>query len=86
MDDSSSSRVISRSVCTFACLLLLFEVDEQETGALRTEGQQDALQHSRGHSEGQQQGPQFVRAQQSLQTKDLNTRNHNSRLIYNNTH
>lgn len=47
------------SVHTFACLLLLFQVDEQEARALGAEGQQDALQHSRGHSEGQQQGPQL---------------------------
>ena len=47
----------SLSVCTFACLLLLFKVDQQEAGALGTERQQDALQHSRDHSEGQQQGP-----------------------------
>ncbi len=63
---------------TFACLLLLFQVDEQEARALRTEGQQDALQHSGGHREGQQQGPQLVRAQQSLQTKDLKKTRHNS--------
>lgn len=30
-------------LCTIACLLLLFEVDEQEAGALGTERQQDAL-------------------------------------------
>lgn len=45
--------------CTFACLLLLFQVDEKEAGALRGEGQQDTLQHSGDHSEGQQQGPQL---------------------------
>lgn len=57
--------------CTFARLLLLFEVDQQEARAFRTEGQKDALQHSRSHGEGQQQGPQFIWAQQSFQTEDL---------------
>lgn len=48
------------SVHTFTCLLLLFKVDEQEARALRTEGQQDALKHSRDDSEGQEQGPQLL--------------------------
>lgn len=47
------------SVPTFACLLLLFKVNKKEARALRTEGQQDALQDGRGHGEGQQQGPQL---------------------------
>lgn len=47
-------------LCTVACLLFLFEVDEQEAGALGTERQQDALQDSGGHSQGQQQRPQVV--------------------------
>lgn len=71
MSTSGSSVV---SVCTFASLLLLFEVDEQEPRALGAEGQQDALQHSGGHSEGQQQGPQLLGAQENLQAEDLNTK------------
>lgn len=46
-------------VPTFACLLLLFKVNKKEARALRTEGQQDALQDGGGHGEGQQQGPQL---------------------------
>ena len=64
------------SVPTFACLLLLFKVNKKEARALRTEGQQDALQDGGGHGEGQQQGPQLFRAQQTLQTEDLNTKDH----------
>lgn len=61
------------SVHTFACLLLLLEVDEQEARTLGAEGQQDALEHRWDDGEGQEQRPQLVRAQQSLQAKDLQT-------------
>lgn len=67
---------------TFACLFLLLKVDQKEAGTLRTKGQQDALQHSRGHSEGQQQGPQLVRTQQNLQTKDLKGKDTPAELIW----
>lgn len=51
--------------------VLLVAVDEQEAGALRTEGQQDALQQSRDENDAQQQGPQLLVAHEGVQAKDL---------------
>lgn len=50
---------LKRSSPTLPGLLLLLQVDEQETGTLGAEGQQDTLHHGRGHSKSQQQGPQL---------------------------
>lgn len=77
-----SSKSSNLLASTFVCLFLLLKVDQKEAGTLRTEGQQDALQHSRGHGEGQQQGPQLVRTQQNLQTKDLKGKDTPAELIW----
>lgn len=50
---------LKRSSPTLPGLLLLLQVDEQESGTLGAEGQQDTLHHGRGHSKSQQQGPQL---------------------------
>lgn len=51
--------------------VLLVAVDEQEAGALRAEGQQDALQHGRDEDDAQQQGPQLLVAHERVQAKHL---------------
>lgn len=59
-------------VClTAAGFALLVAVDEEVTGALGAERQQDALQHCRQHSETQQEGPQGGIPHDGLNPKDL---------------
>ena len=56
---------------TLACILLLAFLDEQEAGTLRAEGHHHQTQH-RWHSiEGEQQGPQVIRACQQVKQIDL---------------
>lgn len=51
--------------------VLLVAVDEQEAGALRAEGQQDALYQGRDEDDAQQQGPQLLVAHEGVQAKYL---------------
>jgi len=51
--------------------VLLIAVNEQEAGALRAEGQQDALQQGRDEDDAQQQGPQVPVAHDGVQAEHL---------------
>lgn len=52
-------------------LVLFVLVDEQETGALGAEGQQDALQNGRDEGEAQEEWPQVIVAHDGLHSKHL---------------
>lgn len=56
---------------TAASFALLVAVDEEVAGALRAEGQQDALQHRWQQSETQQEGPKGGIPHDGLYSKDL---------------
>lgn len=56
---------------TAACFAFLVAVDEEVSGALRTHGQQAALQRCWEHSETQQEGPQGRTPHDRLNPKDL---------------
>lgn len=67
-------------VClTAAGFALFLAVDEEVTGALWAEGQQDTLQQGGEHREGQQEGPQSSVPHQQIHPKDLHNK-HNTRL------
>lgn len=59
---------------TFDGLLFLRLVDEQETGALRTEGEGQDLQEGWDDGEAQQDWPESFRPQDDVQAKDLRAR------------
>lgn len=54
--------------------VFLVAVDEQEPGALRSKGQDDALQQGRNEDEAQQQRPERVISHDQVQTKHLRRR------------
>lgn len=54
--------------------VFLIAVDEQEPGALRGKGQDDALQQGRNEDEAQQQWPERVISHDQVQTKHLRRR------------
>lgn len=54
--------------------VLLIAVDEQEPGALRGKGQDNALQQGRNEDEAQQQWPERVVSHDQVQTKHLRKR------------
>lgn len=60
-----------KSVLTGFGLVLFILVDEQESGTLWAEREQDALDHSRDEEETQEERPQFSVAQDRLQSKYL---------------
>lgn len=59
---------------------LLIAVDEEVSGALRTEGQQDTLQHCWQQNKTQQKGPQGGIPHERFNSKDLCKTEH---IIYN---
>lgn len=76
-------------MCVFKCVYLtaagfalLVAVNEEVPGALRAEGQQDGLQHSRQQSETQEERPEGGISHNGFNPKDLcNT--HSILLTYN---